>query len=137
MVARGDRELAEQVGVVGRSGARRAPRLCDGNRLGLGPRSGNPGANLGLAEQAPHPGLVETGEKTPGGLGALGAAGTTDVEDELPADLAGVHGAEDLRSARQVAGLLGRQRQPDVIPADGQVLLERAPLIDELHRPSA
>ncbi len=139
MVARGDLELAEQVGEVLRERCeRRVPRL--GYRhsgLWPGVARGGEGANLGLAQQAPHTRLVEARKETPGGVRPLGAAGATHVEDELLLHLADVHGAEHLRRARQIAWLLGRQGQPDVLPACGQVLLERAPLIDELHRPSA
>jgi len=86
---------------------------------------------------APRPILVEQLEQSPCRLGRLGATGPANVKDERGADLAGVDRPEHLRGPCQVARLLGRQGEPDVLPPCGKAVLDRMPLIDELHRASA
>ena len=144
--ARLDLELAEQVGPVRRTGAR-APRPSCSRPTRLSssrpPPRRRPGrgrrAHLhgGRFEVAPGPLPVEALEDARRRLGAVRPRGAADVEDERRADLAGVDRAEHLRRAGQIAGLLGREREPDVRPPLGQAGLDRAPLIDELHRSSA
>jgi TPP-dependent pyruvate/acetoin dehydrogenase alpha subunit len=55
------------------------------------------------------------------------------MEHELLVAAAGAGGAENGCRARKVGGLLGLDRQLDVVPTVRQTGFDRAPLVDELH----
>ena len=138
--ARHDLDLAEQV-ASSRTGARASAasqRLGDRSHVAL-PASrrlsdASAPATFETLELAPRALVGRAAGRGAAAFWALFAPARLTSKTSAGPTSPGVDRAEHLGGAGQVARLLGRQRQPDLHQSVRQAVLDRAPLIDELHR---